>query len=194
MSMYYNLTAEQMDRIREGSCRFNVAWTPEEKKAVCEQFRDGKRVEEIARMQGRTVNAIRIKLIQAKEIASYLSQRDQPWTEQETDRLGRFYSQGYSIAECAKLLGRLCREVVDKLIEIGLLDPSARNAYGQKTDYPNSHEPWSDEERQQLRNELSAFRPALAALAAIASTHGRSLSSIVARAATEGLCQADNPA
>ena len=194
MSMYYNLTTEQMDRIREESFRFNEAWMPEEKRVVCELFRDGKRVEEIATMQGRTINAIRIKLIQAGEIASHLSRRDQPWTEQEADRLGRFYSQGYSLAECAKLLGRLCREVVDKLIEIGLLDASARAVYGQKTDYPNSHEPWSDEERQRLRDELSGYRPALAALASVAAAHGRSLASIVARAAHDGLCLAEERA
>ena len=192
--MYYNLTTEQVDRIREESSRFNEAWTPEERNAVCVQFRDGRRVEEIARMQGRTVNAIRIKLIQAGEINSHLSRRDQPWTEQEADRLGRFYSQGYSLAECAKLLGRLCREVVDKLVEIGLLDASARAVYGQKADYPNSHEPWSDEERQRLRDELSGYRPALAALAAVAAAHGRSLASIIARAAHEGLCLAEERA
>ena len=192
--MYYNLTSEQMDRIREESCRFNVPWTPEEKMEVCALFRDGKRIEEIARLQERTVNAIRIKLLQAGEIESYLSRRDKPWTEQETDRLGRLYSQGYSIAECARLSGRLKREVVNRLIEIGLLDASFLTVNGQYDDYPNAHKPWTDEERRQLRDELSGFRTALSALVAVAEAHGRSIASIAARALSEGLCRVEESA
>lgn len=193
MSMYFNLSAAQMEKIREESHRFNAAWTLEEKKAVCEMFRDGKRVEEIARMQGRTANAIRIKLMQAGEIAAHLSRRDQPWTEPEVERLGRFYSQGYPVTGCAKLSGRLSREVVEKLVEIGLLDASVKTADNQ-SDYPHSHEPWSEEELAQLHGELSEHRQALSALAAIAARHGRSMGSIVARAVKAGLCRVEEPA
>lgn len=193
MKTFY-LSDEQLEKIQAVSQRFNLPWTPEERNAVNELFRDGKRVDEIARLQGRTVNAIRIKLIQAGEIASYLSRRNQPWTLEEADRLGRFYSQGYSLAECAKLSGRLNREIVDKLVEIGLLDASVKAVYGKKADCPNSHEPWSEEEITQLRNELSGYRQALAALVAVSAMHGRSLASIVAKAVREGLCSAEEPA
>ncbi|MBQ1674395.1 MAG: hypothetical protein II064_09950, partial [Bacteroidales bacterium] len=62
MSDHYNLTAAQTERIRETAARFNEPWTREEKNAVIELFRDGKRIEEIALAQGRTRNAIKIKL------------------------------------------------------------------------------------------------------------------------------------
>ena len=187
MSTYYNLTEEQMEKLHEQSARFNEAWTEEEKQSVCRLFQEGMRVDEIAQMQGRTVNAIRIKLVQAGEIAPYLSRRGQSWTEQEKERLGRFYSQGYSIAGCAKLLGRRRKEAEDMLIETGMLAPKEK-ARERNADYPNAYEPWSQEELQQLHAELSGYREALAAMAAIAASHGRSIGSIVSRAAKEGLC------
>ena len=189
MSTYYNLTEEQMEKLHEQSARFNEAWTEVEKQSVCRLFQKGKRVDEIAQMQGRTVNAIRIKLVQAGEIAPYLSRRGQSWTEQEEERAGRFYSQGYSVAECAKLLGRRKIEAEDKLIETGLLAPKEK-IKGRNTDYPNAYEPWSPDELQQLHAELSGYREALAAMASIAASHGRSLGSIISRAAKEGLCDA----
>ena len=186
MNTYYNLTPAQMEKLRSEAGRFNEAWTADEKNVVCELFRDGKRVDEIARMQGRTTNAIRIKLVQAGEIAPYLSRQKQPWTEEETDRLGRFYSQGYGLAACAKLLGRVRREVEDKLIEIGLLTASTR-ARERDPNFPNAYEPWTNEEIAQLRTEMEGFQPILISLSEIAARHGRSIGSIVSRAAALGL-------
>ncbi len=185
--MYYNLTNEQMERLHEQSSRFNEAWTAEERETVCRMFRDGQRVDEIARTQGRTVNAIRIKLVEAGEITPYLSRRGQPWTEQDVDHLGRFHSQGYTVGGCAKLLGRLRKEAQDKLVEIGLL-PEKDKKQERNADYPNAYEPWSQEELHQLHSELSGYRDVLILLAAVAKEHGRSLGSIVSRAAREGLC------
>jgi predicted transcriptional regulator len=187
--MYYNLTTEQMEKLHEQSARFNEAWTEEEKQAVCRLFQVGKRVDEIAQMQGRTVNAIRIKLVQAGEIAPNLSRRGQPWTEQEEERLGRFHSQGYPVAGCARLLGRRRKEAEDKLIETGLLAPKEKSE-ARNADYPNAYEPWSQEELRQLHAELSGYRETLTAMAAIAASHGRSIGSIISRAAKDGLCDA----
>jgi len=189
MSMYYNLTDEQKERIQEESSRFNEAWTQEEREAVCELFRDGKHVDEIARMQGRTVNAIRIKLVQAGEIEPYLSRRGLPWTDPEVDRLGRFHTQGYSVSGCAKLLGRLRKEAQEKLVELGLL-PEKVKTRERNANYPNAFEPWLKEEIRQLHAELSDYRATLAQLATIASLHGRSLGAIISRAEKEGLCTA----
>lgn len=188
MSKYFNLTEEQTEKLYREAGRFNETWTPEEKEAVCEMFRDGRRVEEIAKAQGRTVNAIRIKLVEAGEIAPYLSRRGQDWTEQEKERLGRFHTQGYTVAGCAKLLGRLRKEAESKLVELGLLEPR-KSKRERNADYPNAYEPWLEEELQQLRHEVSGYRETLAALAVIAVRHGRSIGSIVARAAKEGLCE-----
>ena len=121
MNTYYNMSAEQMDRIKERAGRFNEPWSKEERDAVVSQFQNGRSVEEIARLQGRTANAIRIKLVQAGEIAPYLSRRGKDWTDAEIERLGRFYSQGYPVEACAKMLGRLRNETAEKLVEIGLL-------------------------------------------------------------------------
>ena len=186
MSDHYFMSAEQTQRIRETAARFNEPWTLEEENSVREMFRDGKRVEEIALVQGRTRNAIRIRLTEAGEIAPHMSRRNQPWTEEETERLGRFYSQGYTIASCAKLLGRIRREAEDRLIEIGLLTVSVPET-GRQSAFPKAYEPWSEEEIQQLHDEVADYHQALEALTAIAARHGRSLSSIVARAVKDGL-------
>ena len=187
MSTYYNMTAEQIEAIRQKAGRFNEPWTKEEKEAVIAQFQDGKSVEQIALMQGRTNNAIRIKLIQAGEIAPHLSQKDKPWTEEEVERLGRFYSQGYPLAGCANYLGRLRRDVEEKLIDIGLLEPSEAKAL-QRSDGQHAYEPWTEEETQQLVEELTKNNSALMTIHDIAIGHGRSMGSIVARAEKIGLC------
>ena len=187
MSTYYNMTAEQLEAIRQKAGRFNEPWTKKEKEAVISQFQDGKSVEQIALMQGRTNNAIRIKLIQAGEIAPYLSQKDKPWTEEEVERLGRFHSQGYPLEGCANYLGRLRRDVEEKLIEIGLLEPSEAKA-SQRSDGQHAYEPWTEEETQQLVEELTKNKTALMTIHDIAIGHGRSMGSIVARAEKIGLC------
>ena len=181
------MTAEQLVAIRQKAGRFNEPWTKEEKEAVIAQFQDGKSVEQIALMQGRTNNAIRIKLIQAGEIAPHLSQRDKPWSEEEVERLGRFYSQGYPLAGCANYLGRLRRDVEEKLIEIGLLEPSKVDT-SRRAGMQHAYEPWTDDETRQLVTELADYRAALAAIHGIAVSHGRSLGSILARAVKAGLC------
>lgn len=187
MSTYYNMSAEQLEEIRQRACRFNEPWTKEERQAVITLFQDGKSVEQIAMLQGRTHNAIRIKLIQAGEIALHLSRKGKPWTEEEVDRLGRFHSQGYPIEGCANYLGRLRRDVEKKLIEIGLLEPSKVDP-SQQIENRNAYEPWTDEETRQLVSELADYRSALVAIREIAIRHGRSLGSIVARAQKAGLC------
>lgn len=187
MSHYYNMSAGQIEKIREESGRFNESWSDEEKQKVCSMFRDGMRIEEIAHMQGRTVNAIRLKLIQAGEIANYLSRKAQEWTDEEKERLGRFHSQGYSFAECAKFLGRIRNEVENKLVDMGLLDPS--QAYGLRTatNYANAYEPWTPEENRLLSEELADYRHALSAMMMVAERHGRSVSSIISHALKLGL-------
>lgn len=193
MSDHYNLTAAQTERIRETAARFNEPWTREEKNAVSELFRDGKRIEEIALAQGRTRNAIKIKLTEAGELAPYMSRRNQPWTEEETERLGRFHSQGYPIASCAKMLGRIRSEAEERLIEIGLLTVSDQQTVRQSSAFPKAYEPWSEDEINQLKSELEAHRQTLAALTDIAARHGRSLGSILARATKDGLCTQETP-
>ena len=180
------MSAEQLEEIRQRACRFNEPWTKEERQTVITLFQDGKSVEQIAMLQGRTHNAIRITLIQAGEIALHLSRKGKPWTEEEVDRLGRFHSQGYPIEGCANYLGRLRRDVEKKLIEIGLLEPSKADP-SQQIENLNAYEPWTDEETRQLVSELANFRSALAAIREIAIRHGRSLGSIVARAMKTGL-------
>ena len=182
----YNLPEERLNEIKKGAARFNEAWTREEKEKVCALFQNGMRVNEIAATTHRTVNAIRIKLMEAGEIASYPSRRGQPWTEEETERLGRFHSQGYPIAGCAKLLGRLRAETEEKLIETGLLPPREKEVRNPAC--PNAYLPWSDEESAKLQQELGNYHEALAALAHIAKSHGRSLGAIVSRAEKTGMC------
>ena len=190
MGTYYNLPEGRLEEIKRGAARFNEAWTKEERDNVCEMFRNGMRVEEIAKTVHRTVNAIRIKLMEAGELVKVLSRRGEPWTEAETDRLGRFYSQGYSVAGCAKLLGRLRGEAADKLVEIGLLPPQ-ENRKGEQwvrdPAHPNAFAPWTKEETDQLRTELSDYHDTLSALSQIAAHHGRSLGSILSRADKMGL-------
>lgn len=186
MGAYYNLSEGRLEEIRKDAARFNEAWTKEERDQVCQLFRDGKRVEEIAGTLHRTVNAIRIKLLDAGEINQFLSRRDQPWTEQEEERLGRFYSQGYPVAACARLLGRLLNETKDKLVEAGLLtqpEKTSRNSL-----YANAFSPWSEEESARLRQELSEYGNALTGIARIADGHGRSIGSIISHAVKLNLC------
>ena len=191
MNTYYNLPSGRLEEIKKEAVRFNEAWTKEEKENVLEMFRNGMRVEEIAGTVHRTVNAIRIKLMEAGELVKALSRRGEPWTEAEVDRLGRFYSQGYSVAGCAKLLGRLRDEAADKLVGIGLLTPP-ENRKDENTvrdpAHPNAFSPWTKEESDQLRLELSDYRETLAALTRIADTHGRTLGSILSKANKMGLC------
>ncbi|MCR5709803.1 MAG: hypothetical protein K6G79_04910 [Bacteroidales bacterium] len=186
MRTYYNLPEERLNEIKKGAARFNEAWTQEEKEKVCAQFQNGMRINEIAETAHRTVKAIRIKLMEAGEIIRYPSRQGLPWTEEESERLGRFHSQGYSVAGSAKLLGRLRTETEVKLIELGLLPP--REKVVRNPAYPNAFLPWSDEESAKLQQELSSYREALTALARIAKGHGRSLGSIVSRAEKTGLC------
>lgn len=186
MGSYYNLPEERLNEIKKEAARFNEAWTQEEKEKVCAMFQNGMRVNEIAKTAHRTVNAIRIKLMEAGEIVSYPSRRGQPWTGEETERLGRFHSQGYPVAGSAKLLGRLRAETEEKLIEMGLLSP--REKVVRDPENPNAFLPWSDEESARLQQELDGYREALTALARIAKSHGRSLGSIVSRAQKTGMC------
>lgn len=186
MGFYYNLPEERLNEIKKGAARFNEAWTQEEKEKVCTLFQNGMRVNEIAETTHRTVNAIRIKLMEAGEIVRYPSRRDQPWTEEETERLGRFHSQGYTVAGSAKLLGRLRDETEVKLREIGLLPPKEKVIRDPAN--PNAFLPWSDEESAKLQQELSSYRETLTDLAQIAKCHGRSLGSIVSRAEKTGMC------
>ena len=186
MGSYYNLPEERLDEIKREAARFNEAWTTEERKQVCQLFRNGMRVNEIAGTLHRTVNAIRLKLLEAGEITRYLSRRNQPWTEEETERLGRFYSQGYPVAGCAKLLGRVRAETEDKLVEIGLITPREKTVRDPAN--PNAFTAWTKEESEKLRQELSEYRDVLAALAQISKGHGRSIGSIISRADKMGLC------
>lgn len=186
MNTYYNLSAEQMDKIKERACRFNEPWSQEERDAVVSQFQHGRSVEEIARLQGRTANAIRIKLVQAGEIAPHLSRRGKEWTDAETERLGRFYSQGYPVEACAKMLGRLLHDTEGKLIEIGLLDLSEAETM-RGVDVPKAYEPWTEEETELLKEELARFQAAFADLAEVAAEHGRSVTAIISHAERIGL-------
>ena len=189
MSTYYNLPEERMAEIKREAARFNEAWTKEERENVCESFRNGMRIEEIAATVHRTVNAIRIKLMEAGELVKNLSRKGEPWNEEEVDRLGRFYSQGYSPAGCAKLLGRLRSEAEKKLVEIGLMEPREKTSHEntiRDPAHPRSFAPWSKEETEQLKQELADYHDLLAALARIAETHGRSLGSIISRAEKNG--------
>ena len=186
MNTYYNMSAEQMDRIKERAGRFNEPWSKEERDAVVSQFQNGRSVEEIARLQGRTANAIRIKLVQAGEIAPYLSRRGKDWTDAETERLGRFYSQGYPVEACAKMLGRLRNETAEKLVEIGLLTNAEVVAMG-GVDAPKAYEPWTKDETETLKEDLSHLQAAFADLAEIAWSHDRSVTSIIAHAERIGL-------
>ena len=186
MGSYYNLPEERLNEIKRGAARFNEAWTQEEKEKVCALFQNGMRVNEIAETAHRTVNAIRIKLMEAGEIVRYPSRRGQPWTEEESERLGRFHSQGYPVAGCAKLLGRLRAETEDKLIEMALLPP--REKVVRDPANPNAFLPWSDEESEKLHQELDGYRETLTALARIAKSHGRSLGAIVSHAEKTGMC------
>lgn len=190
MGTYYNLPDERRDEIKKEAARFYEAWTAEEKEQVCQLFRNGMHVDEIARAAHRTVNAIRIKLIEAGEIARYLSRSDQPWTDAEIERLGRFHSQGYPAASCARLLGRRKVETEDKLIEIGLLAP--REKPPRDPAHPKAFLPWPDEESARLVQELSLFRDALLGLARIAHDHGRSVGAIISHADKLGLCHITN--
>ena len=186
MGTYYNLPEDRLDEIKKEAARFNEAWSAEEKEQVCMLFRNGMRVEEIAEIVHRTDNAIRIKLIEAGEIARHLARNEQPWTDEEVERLGRFYSQGYPAGGCARLLGRRKRETENKLIEIGLLTPKEKPPRDPAR--PNAFTPWPDDESARLVQELSGYRDALLALAQIAESHGRSIGSIVLRADKLGLC------
>lgn len=191
MGTYYNLPEERMAEIKQEASRFNEAWTKEERENVCESFRNGMRIEEIAAEVHRTVNAIRIKLMEAGELVKALSRRGEPWNEAEVERLGRFYSQGYSAAGCAKLLGRLRSEADEKLVEIGLLEPrenALREREIRDPAHPRAFAPWANEETEQLKHELSGFHDLLVALARIAESHGRTLGSILSRADKIGLC------
>ena len=149
------------------------------------------RIEEIAATVHRTVNAIRIKLMEAGELVKNLSRRGEPWDEAEVERLGRFYSQGYSPAGCAKLLGRLRSEAEKKLVEIGLMEPREKASHEntiRDPAHPRAFAPWSKEETEQLKRELAGYRDMLVALAQIAAIHGRTLGSIISRADKTGLC------
>lgn len=186
MGIYYNVPEERLDEIRKGAARFNEPWTTEEKDRVRQLFLNGMRVNEIAATVHRTVNAIRLKLIELGETYKALSRRGEPWTEEDIERLGRFHSQGYPSSGCAKLLGRLRAETEDKLVEIGLLSPQEKVVRDPAN--PNAFNPWSEEESDTLRKELSSCRDTLALLLRISQTHGRSLGSIVSRAEKMGLC------
>ena len=186
MNTYYNMSEEQMDRIKEKAGRFNEPWSNQEREAVVSQFQNGRSIEEIARVQGRTANAIRIKLVQAGEIAPYLSRRGKDWTDEETERLGRFYSQGYPVEACAKMLGRLRNEVAEKLFEIGLLSYAEVEAKG-CMDVPQAYKPWTNEETEVLKKDLAHLQAAFADLAEVALTHGRSVTSIISHAERIGL-------
>lgn len=186
MGTYYNLPEGRLDEIKKGAPRFNEAWTAEEREQICQLFRNGMRVDEIAGTARRTANAIRIKLLEAGEMARYLSRCDQPWTDEEVERLGRFHSQGYPAGSCARLLGRRKGETEDKLIEIGLL--AAREKPPRDPAHPNAFLPWLDEESARLVQELSDFRDALVGLARVAQDHGRSIGSIISHADKLGLC------
>ena len=180
-----------MAEIKQEASRFNEAWTKEERENVCESFRNGMRIEEIAATVHRTVNAIRIKLMEAGELVKNLSRRGEPWDEAEVERLGRFYSQGYSPAGCAKLLGRLRSEAEKKLVEIGLMEPREKASHEntiRDPAHPRAFAPWSKEETEQLKQELADYREMLVALAQIAAIHGRTLGSIISRADKTGLC------
>ena len=189
MGNYYNLPEDRLEEIRKDAPRFNETWTTEEKDRVCALFRSGMRVNEIAGTVHRTVNAIRIKLIESGEIVKALSRRGELWTEAETERLGRFHSQGYPVAGCAKLLGRLRAETEDKLVEIGLMSPQEKVVRDPAN--PNAFTPWTEEESGRLKQELSAYRESLSSLFRIAKDHGRSVCSIVSRAEKMGLCSVE---
>lgn len=186
MGTYYNLPEGRLDEIKKEAARFNEAWTAEEKEQVCQLFRNGMRLDEIAGTVHRTFNAIRLKLIEAGEMARYLSRSEQPWTDEEVERLGRFHSQGYPVSGCARLLGRRKGETEDKLVEIGLLTPKEKPPRDPAR--PNAFLPWPDEESAQLVQELSVFRVALAGLTQVARDHGRSIGAIISRAEKLGLC------
>ena len=179
----YMMSAEQLNNIRKEAGRFNEPWTAQEKTKVVELFRDGKRIEEIACMQGRTKNAIKLRLVSEGEILPYLSRRGVEWTPQEVERLGRCHSQGYQPGDCARLLGRTSREARDKLMEIGLLEPSSEKEE-RGSDYPNAYEPWTEEELSQLNAEIASLpliKETILALSHIAENHGRSFGSILSR-------------
>ena len=130
-----------------------IIWSKAEEAKVVEDFRKGIRIPRIAEETGRTPNAIRARLIRLGEVAGIMSRVNEPWTETETERLGRYLHQGYTELECSRLLGRTAEEVRRYMVLNGYREPMnhAELVVLKRKDYARYYTPWTDEERDLLR-------------------------------------------
>ena len=107
---------ERKSAILEKYPQFNKPWRLEEMSRIRRLFvEEGERIETIAARMQRTEKAIRLKLMAMGEINGFLGREGTPWTEPDTDRMLRFYEQGYTLDEISRFLGRRKRDVQEHL-------------------------------------------------------------------------------
>lgn len=107
----------QREAIRAEHPHFYEFWTFQDMNRMRELFLDGMRIDEIARVIGRTPQGVRKKLMSMGEICCFRGREGQPWSFDEELRLQRMLGQGYSTSETARLIGRKSDEILAHLKE-----------------------------------------------------------------------------
>lgn len=108
------------DTIRAEHPHFYEFWTINDMNRVREYFLGGMRIEAIADATGRTPQGIRKKLMGMGEIVCARGREGQPWTYDEEIRLNRMLTQGYSVGELTRLIGRKKKEIQSHIMEMEL--------------------------------------------------------------------------
>lgn len=109
---------ERQEALREEFPRFYSYWTPDEMKRLRQLFRQGLRFDEISAETGRTVKAVRMKLMGMGEICCPMARDGEPWTFDEEQRMLRLLSQGYEVGELARIIGRRKDDTKNKIVEL----------------------------------------------------------------------------
>ena len=108
----------QRDAIRAEHPHFYEFWSLKDMNMVRDLFLGGMRVEAIADAVGRTPQGVKKKLMGMGEIVCSRGREGQPWTYDEEIRLNRMLSQGYSVGEITRLIGRKKQEIQSHIMEM----------------------------------------------------------------------------
>lgn len=108
----------QRDAIRAEHPHFYEFWSLRDMNSIRDLFLGGMRIEAIADAVGRTPQGVRKKLMGMGEIVCARGREGQPWTYDEEFRLHRLLTQGYSVGELSRLIGRKKEEIRSHILEM----------------------------------------------------------------------------